>query len=155
MSAVSARSKGKQQRRRGKPPRSLLALGSATVLTVYLAGYRRTQPTGADTSSLPVAPMAAPVDSGAITEAARRDGTYSGWGSSRHGDIQASVEIRQGKLVGVTIQQCLTRYSCAWVADLPAQVVARQSPRVDFVSGATQSSEAFSAAVADALKHAL
>ena len=37
---------------------------------------------------------------------------------------------------------------------LPPQVIARQSPEVDFVSGATQSTNAFYYAVADALKKA-
>ena len=26
-----------------------------------------------------------------------RDGTYTGWGTSRHGDIQASVDIKDGR----------------------------------------------------------
>jgi uncharacterized protein with FMN-binding domain len=83
-----------------------------------------------------------------------RDGTYLGWGSSRHGDIQASVTITNGRFVSASIAQCLTRYSCSWVAHLPPQVVARQSPEVDYVSGATQSANAFYWAVTDALKKA-
>ncbi|MEO6879232.1 MAG: FMN-binding protein, partial [Gemmatimonadaceae bacterium] len=83
-----------------------------------------------------------------------KDGSYSGWGTSLHGDIQVSVEIRGGRIAATSIAQCLTRYSCSWIADLPAQVVAGQTVRVDLVSGATQSSEAFRAAVADALRQA-
>ena len=37
---------------------------------------------------------------------------------------------------------------------LPPQVIARQSAEVDYVSGATQSSNAFYGAVVDALKQA-
>jgi uncharacterized protein with FMN-binding domain len=48
----------------------------------------------------------------------------------------------------------LTQYSCSWVSLLPPQVVARQSAEVDFVSGATQSANAFYYAVVDALKKA-
>ncbi len=81
-----------------------------------------------------------------------RDGVYFGWGSSRHGDIQASVEIREGHIYSATIAQCLTRYTCAWIANLPGQVVTRQSPETDVVSGATQSSDAFYYAVVEALK---
>ena len=77
-----------------------------------------------------------------------------GWGSCRHGDIQASVVIQDGKIVSTAIAQCLTRYSCSWIANLPGQVVTRQSANVDYVSGATQSSDAFSRAVADALSKA-
>jgi uncharacterized protein with FMN-binding domain len=52
------------------------------------------------------------------------------------------------------VQQCLTRYSCSWIAALPGQVVARQSPEVDYVSGATQSTNAFYYAVVEALARA-
>jgi uncharacterized protein with FMN-binding domain len=83
-----------------------------------------------------------------------RDGVYTGWGTSRHGDIQASVDVRNGRIVAATITQCLTRYSCSWIAHLPPQVIARQSASVDYVSGATQSSNAFYSAIAEALKHA-
>ena len=88
-------------------------------------------------------------------EAARgayRDGVYYGWGTSRHGDIQAVVEIRNGHIFSAGISQCLTRYTCAWIAHLPGQVVTRQSAEADVVSGATQSSDAFYWAVTEALK---
>jgi uncharacterized protein with FMN-binding domain len=83
-----------------------------------------------------------------------RDGVYLGWGSSRHGDIQAEVEIKSGRIVSASISQCLTRYSCSWIAALPPQVVSRQSPEVDYVSGATQSTNAFYYAVVEALSKA-
>jgi uncharacterized protein with FMN-binding domain len=83
-----------------------------------------------------------------------RDGTYLGWGSCRHGDIQASIVVEEGRIMSATIAQCLTRYSCSWIAALPPQVVSRQSPNVDYVSGATQSVNAFYDAVVDALNKA-
>jgi uncharacterized protein with FMN-binding domain len=83
-----------------------------------------------------------------------KDGTFLGWGSCRHGDIQASVTIQSGKIVSSAITQCLTRYSCSWISNLPGQVVTRQSPEVDYVSGATQSTDAFYGAVTDALSKA-
>lgn len=83
-----------------------------------------------------------------------KDGLYTGWGTSRHGDIQATVEVRDGRIVSATISQCLTRYSCSWVSALPGQVVSRQSANVDYVSGATQSSNAFYYAVVEALAKA-
>jgi uncharacterized protein with FMN-binding domain len=82
------------------------------------------------------------------------DGTYLGWGTSRHGDIQASVKVEGGRIVAASIAQCWTRYSCSWVSHLPPQVVTRQSPDVDYVSGATQSANAFYWAVIDALNKA-
>ena len=100
----------------------------------------------------PAAPPAASLPAGAAPK--WKDGTFLGWGSSRHGDIQASVEVRAGRIVSATIAQCLTRYSCSWIAPLPPQVVARQSPEVDYVSGATQSTNAFYDAVVDALSKA-
>ena len=48
-----------------------------------------------------------------------KDGTFNGWGTSRHGDIQAAVEIKNGRIVGAYISQCLTRYSCSWISALP------------------------------------
>lgn len=92
-----------------------------------------------------------------------KDGVYLGWGSCRHGDIEASVTIQDGKIALVAISQCLTRYSCGWIApkipgaglpDLPSQVVERQGPKVDYVSGATESSYAFADAVVAALSKA-
>jgi uncharacterized protein with FMN-binding domain len=83
-----------------------------------------------------------------------KDGTYSGWGTSRHGDIQAAVVIEDGRIVSAYIAQCLTRYSCSWIAHLPPQVVSRQSPECDYVSGATQSTNAFYYAIVEALSKA-
>ena len=83
-----------------------------------------------------------------------KDGTYLGWGTSRHGDIQAQVVIEGGRIASATIAQCLTRYSCSVIAKLPPQVAERQSPEVDYVSGATQSTNAFYYAVVEALSKA-
>ena len=112
-------------------------------------------------SPLPPQPsVAAPTDSTppatakSDENAPPKDGVYYGWGTSRHGDIQASVEIKNGKIVGAYISQCLTQYSCSWISALPGQVLQRQSAEVDYVSGATQSSNAFYYAVIDALKKA-
>jgi uncharacterized protein with FMN-binding domain len=83
-----------------------------------------------------------------------KDGTYTGWGTSRHGDIQAAVVIEGGKISSATIAQCLTRYSCSVIDRLPPEVAQRQSPEVDYISGATQSTNAFYYAVVDALSKA-
>lgn len=85
---------------------------------------------------------------------AYKDGTYSAWGTSRHGDIEATVLIKGGRIEAAIISQCLTQYSCSLISELPIQVVLRQSPEVDFVSGATQSTNAFYYAVVNALKKA-
>jgi len=83
-----------------------------------------------------------------------KDGTYFGWGTSRHGDIQAQVVIANGRISAATISQCLTTYSCSRIAALLPQVAQRQSAEVDFVSGATESTNAFYYAVIEALAKA-
>jgi uncharacterized protein with FMN-binding domain len=83
-----------------------------------------------------------------------KDGTYTGWGYSRHGNIEASVVIDSGRIASATISQCRTRYSCSVIERLPPQVAERQSPDVDYVSGATQSADAFYGAVVAALDKA-
>ena len=107
-------------------------------------------------SNVPASPTATasspPTDT--ATTAIMRDGIYSGWGTSRHGDIQATVEIKGGRIAAAYISQCLTRYPCSWIAALPPQVVTRQSAEVDYVSGATQSTNAFYYAVVEALNKA-
>jgi uncharacterized protein with FMN-binding domain len=94
------------------------------------------------------------VASAARPFATYKDGTYLGWGSCRHGDIQASVTIVAGRVTEAKIAQCWTRYSCSWIDPIVPQVVARQSPNVDYVSGATQSVDAFYWAIIDALSKA-
>ena len=111
-----------------------------------------TVPTTATTSV--VEPPVAPVPTPAPAAQAYKDGSYTGWGTSRHGDIQATVVIENGRIASAVISQCLTRYSCSWVAHLQGQVVTRQSPEVDYVSGATQSTNAFYYAVVEALAKA-
>jgi uncharacterized protein with FMN-binding domain len=83
-----------------------------------------------------------------------KDGSYTGWGYCRHGDLQASVVIESGRIVAAKVVQCLTRYSCNWIEPLYPQVVQRQNAEVDYISGASESSDAFHDAIADALAKA-
>jgi uncharacterized protein with FMN-binding domain len=112
------------------------------ILLVYAIGYVRTEPARSTTAARPV------------TGAAYRDGTYSGWGRARHGRVFATVVIRRGRIVSAEITDCRMKYPCSMIAALPPRVVARQSPEVDIVSGATHSTEAFTRAVSDALAQA-
>jgi uncharacterized protein with FMN-binding domain len=112
-------------------------------------------PPAAPPPSAPVpAPAAPSVDTAARAGLKWKDGTFSGWGTSRHGDIEATVIIEKGRITAAAISRCLTRYSCSWIAHLQPQVVERQSPEVDNVSGATESANAFYYAVVEALKAA-
>jgi len=80
-----------------------------------------------------------------------KDGVYLGYGTSRHGDIQAQIVIAADRIISASISKCLTQYSCDWISPLVPQVVKRQSAEVDYVSGATQSTNAFYYAVLEAL----
>lgn len=83
-----------------------------------------------------------------------RDGTYSAWARGYHGRVLATVTIRRGRIAAVEITTCRMRYPCSLIKALPGQVVARQDPEVDIVSGATDSAEVFMAAVDEALRQA-
>jgi uncharacterized protein with FMN-binding domain len=107
----------------------------------------------------PAAPAPAPIPAPAppppaVRQSLYKDGTYEGWGTSRHGDIGVSVVIQDGRIASAVIAQCRTRYPCSWISQLPGQVVSRQSPNVDYVSGATQSVDAYYTAVVEALSRA-
>ena len=83
-----------------------------------------------------------------------KDGTYLGWGTSRHGDIQASVVIEDGRILSATIAQCLTQILVQRDRHAAAAGRAAAEPETDYVSGATQSTNAFYYAVVDALSKA-
>jgi uncharacterized protein with FMN-binding domain len=115
----------------------------------------------ANPAPAPVAPVradSARADTATRTDSTKvvkwKDGTWHGYGMSRHGDIEAEVEIKNGRIVAARVSQCLTQYSCSWIDPLMTQVVQRQTYDVDYVSGATQSSDAFRYAVWEALSRA-
>jgi uncharacterized protein with FMN-binding domain len=128
------------------PPAAVAVTPPATAATIPTPP--QTPPK--DTTVKAVADTASQADK----NAGYKDGMFTGWGTSRHGDIQATVMIKEGKIVGAVISECLTQYSCSWISMLPQQVIDRQSAEVDFVSGATQSTNAFYYAVLNALKKA-
>jgi uncharacterized protein with FMN-binding domain len=109
-------------------------------------------PAPAAAAPAPAAPAAAPAKAGA--KVAYKDGFHFGRGTSRHGDIGSMIEIVNGRIVSVVISECLTQYSCRWIAALPGQVVARQSADVDYVTGATESANAFYFSIVQALMQA-
>jgi uncharacterized protein with FMN-binding domain len=83
-----------------------------------------------------------------------RDGTFSGLGYSPHGNIEARVVIKDGRIVESGILTCDTRYPCSVIDPLIHQPVERQSPAVDYMSHATESSDAYYDALVDALMYA-
>jgi len=97
--------------------------------------------------AVPAVPTPAP----APAKPTWKDGTYTGWGYSRHGNIEAAVVIEGGRILSASITQCRTRYSCDVIDRIIPQVAQRQGPEVDYVSGATESADAFYGAVFEAL----
>jgi uncharacterized protein with FMN-binding domain len=82
------------------------------------------------------------------------DGYYTGWGQSFHGDIEARVTIKDGRIVEAGIATCATRYPCYVIDNILHQPVDRQSPEVDRVSRATESTDAYYWGLVEALKKA-
>lgn len=99
-------------------------------------------------------PVVAPAPPAPPAPPVLKDGKYQGWGSCRHGDIQATVVVEGGKIASAQISDCETRYPCDVIDILPGQVVTRQSANVRRIAGATESSDAFYWAVVEALKQA-
>jgi uncharacterized protein with FMN-binding domain len=120
-------------------PQAGLAAGVLLMAAAYAVGVARTAPARMAMGNRPA------------HLGVYRDGTFTAWGESYHGRIEASVEIRRGRIASADIATCRMRYPCSLIKALPAQVVARQSAEVDVVSGASQSAEAFSLAVDRAL----
>jgi uncharacterized protein with FMN-binding domain len=90
----------------------------------------------------------------AAAAATYRDGTFTGSGTSRRGDVTVSLSVQDGKISAVQITRATTYYPTSRISRLPGQVVDRQSAQIDYVSGATDSSIAFRQAVTNALNQA-
>jgi uncharacterized protein with FMN-binding domain len=87
-------------------------------------------------------------------QAAYKDGTYTGQGTSRRGDVWVQVQVAGGRISNVSITRSTLQYPLRDIAGLPQEVVDRQSAQVDVVSRATYSSMAFRQAVTQALSSA-
>ena len=118
------------------------------------------QPTSPPAAAAPATTSAAPPAAGTSpgitgqTQTQYRDGTYTGQGTSRRGDVWVSLQVQGGRIANVTITRSTLQYPLRDIANLPSQVVQRQSPQVDIVSRATYSSMAFRGAVTQALSAA-
>jgi uncharacterized protein with FMN-binding domain len=143
-------------------PRRLVALSTSAIAAVYFAGLAATRGADAGISSADVMQPAALSSSVATSATATsapvvspyKDGTYSGTGASRRGDVSVSVTISAGRITAVNLTKVATEYPASAIASLPAQVVAKQSAQVNGVSGATYSAQAFRGAVQAALQQA-
>jgi uncharacterized protein with FMN-binding domain len=136
------------------PATATTAPPTATTAPLPRANTAAATATSAPAATATKIPATATATKSAATSSLYKDGTYSGTGTSRHGNISASVVIQGGKIVSAAITQCGTRYPCSDIAALPGEVVAQQSAAVDFVSGATDSSQAYRGAIQNALAKA-
>jgi uncharacterized protein with FMN-binding domain len=112
-------------------------------------GAARIVPTPQPTARPSTAPAAS-----TQTQGQYKDGTYTGQGTSRRGDVWVSLQVQGGRIANVTITRSTLQYPLRDIADLPSEVVQRQSAQVDIVSRATYSSMAFRGAVTQALSAA-
>jgi uncharacterized protein with FMN-binding domain len=110
-------------------------------------------PLPAEEATAPL-PIAITRDATSTSAPKWRDGTYTGLGDSPHGDIEARVVIKDGRIVEAGIATCDTRYPCSVIDPLIHQPVERQSPDVDYMSRATESSDAYYNALVAALENA-
>ncbi len=150
---VSTPAKAASKGGRGKKiAHSLVVASAVAVMSVYAAGYAATQ-----SSASQIVAQASPVtinQTTSSTTSAYKDGTYTSVGTSRHGSIQATVVVQNGRIVSAQITGATTRYPTSRIASLPGQVVSKQSASVNYISGATDSSQAYLSAVASALTQA-
>lgn len=173
----------RKPRRRKVSPR-LVTLSSSVILAAYGAGWMQTRafrdsaqpasepPTfavtlpgadarlqrdtlSADRSQTPAStPTAALANPAATPEVVYREGRYVGSGESIHGGVTVAIVIFEGRIASAEIVKCDTRYACSEIDALSVQAVERQSARLRYVSGATDSSRAYVRALEAALARA-
>lgn len=141
----------------------MIALCSAALGAVYIAGYLVTVPLAAEgawnpSTSAIASPLTGQPAAGATaptpTTFKYKDGTYSGTGTNRIGSVTVAVTVKSDKIVDVKITDCTTHYDEALIDGLPDEALKLQSPNVDFVSGATKSTRDFRDAMTQALAEA-
>ena len=88
--------------------------------------------------------------------AAMADGTYTGVGQGKNGDVTVELQVTGGKLAAVRVVKNVETpgISDAALTQFPQRVVDAQSLKVDAVSGATLTSDGIRNAVADAIRKA-
>lgn len=84
------------------------------------------------------------------------DGTYTGTGAGKNGDVQVSVTFAGGGIASVEVgEHSETEGICEPAIErIPAMIVEHQSIAVDVVTGASVTSQAIIDAVADAIQQA-
>jgi uncharacterized protein with FMN-binding domain len=141
----------------------LIGVSSAAILTVYGLGYLHTQSANGEiaTQTTSLSPTPAPnrvplvlLPTPTLAPGTYRDGKYTAVGNGRHGPIEATIVIKNGKISSADVSGCGTRYPCSDVNPLINEVLSKQAAPVHYVSGATDSSQSYIAAVKSALAQA-
>ena len=129
---------------------------AAGMAVSLLAGCSsQTDGTGAPESSAPEGMNGTETASG--TQGAYIPGTYTGSGSGMHGPVTATITVDENGITAVELDvsgEDADRVGEDAAQTLQEQILEAQSAEIDGVSGATVTSDAVSAAVADALNQA-
>ena len=129
---------------------------AAGMAVSLLAGCSsQTDGTGAPESSAPEGTNGTETASG--TQGAYIPGTYTGSGSGMHGPVTATITVDENGITAVELDvsgEDADRVGEDAAQTLQEQILEAQSAEIDGVSGATVTSDAVSAAVADALNQA-
>lgn len=165
-SSAPAPTARKNHTRKGKLSGGIIALSSAAIVAIYSLGRANTSagseqafvdaPTAQAGASVRSGstPAPAPTQVPATQAAAYKDGSYVGNGNSRHGGMQVTVVIKDGKIASANVTSCGTRYPCSDVNSLARAAVSKQTVPTNHVSGSTDSSQAYEQALTNALKQA-
>lgn len=97
-----------------------------------------------------------PAPAAAVSDATYKDGSYQAAQNGKEGPVPVTVSIAGGKVASVEIGSNTETAGIGTLAieALPSRIVAANSAEVDAVSGATITSDAILAGVADCLKQA-
>ena len=146
-----------------KNDKKWVILCSTALAAVYSAGYFTTETQANLGQPLPQiesnfqtnsSTVNGSKESSNITNSRYKDGTFTGSGMNRRGSIEVQVTIKKDIITDVAISHFAMHYSDRDVVGMPDEVLQKQSPQVENVSGATYSTEAFQNAVQDALDQA-
>jgi uncharacterized protein with FMN-binding domain len=154
--------------RKGKLSGGIIAISSAAIVSVYALGRANSNAVSnplmveSPTAAASAAPSAGATVAASTSRnqpastpiATYKDGSYTGSGDSRHGGMQVKVVIKNGKIASANVASCSTRYSCSDVDPLVSEAVSRQGVPVHYVSGSTDSSQAYKQALTSALRQA-
>jgi uncharacterized protein with FMN-binding domain len=158
--AASAAEQAPNESRPATTPLKVEAAPSVASVNAPQSSSRAASPVVAATAveektvAEPVADVATDVAEAAPAHNPWLDGYYTGWGTSPHGDIQAFVTIKDGRIVNSGIATCETRYPCYVIDQIIPQPVELQGPDVDRVSRATESGDAYYWGLVKALENA-